>query len=122
MADNTMGLYLLIGLSAGIIGGFFGIGGAIIIVPLLVFTAHFSQHLAQGTSLGALLLPIGLLAAWRYYQAGHVHIPAALAIAGGFLFGGWIGAHFAHQLDGALLRRCFGVLLTLLGVKFLLGR
>lgn len=116
------GLYLVIGLIAGVVGGFFGIGGAIIIVPLLLFAAKFPQHLAQGTSIGALLLPIGLLAAWRYHQSGNINIAAALLIGLGFFFGGWFGAHFAHQVDATLLRRIFGGLVIAIGVKLILGR
>ncbi len=115
-------LFLIIGLLAGIAGGFFGIGGAIITIPLLVFAAHFPQHLAQGTSLGALTLPIVFLAAWRYHQEGNVNLLASGVIALGFFFGGWIGANFAHQLDGATLRRIFGIMTIGIGLKLVLGK
>ncbi|MBI2342716.1 MAG: TSUP family transporter [Deltaproteobacteria bacterium] len=115
-------LYLLIGTLAGICGGFFGIGGAVVIIPLLIYVAQFPQHLAQGTSVAALLLPIGALAAWRYWQAGHVDLRAALLIAGGFFVGGWGGAVLAELVSGALLRKAFGGLLLVVGLKLILGR
>lgn len=118
----TWTLYLLVGLVAGVAGGFFGIGGAIIIIPLLVLLMKFPQHLAQGTSLAALLLPIGFLAAWRYWQDGNVNVPAAVLIALGFFVGGWFGANLAHTLDGVVLRRAFGVLLIAVGLRTLWGR
>jgi uncharacterized protein len=115
-------IYTGIGLLAGIAGGIFGIGGAIIIIPLLIFFQQFPQHLAQGTTLGALLLPIGFLAAWRYWQDGNVHVMAACGIALGFFFGGWIGAHFAQAISGPNLRRAFGVFIIVVGAKMIMGK
>jgi uncharacterized protein len=115
-------IYLVIGLVSGAAGGLLGIGGAVIIIPLLVFGAKMPQHLAQGTSVGALLLPIGALAAWKYWQEGNMHIQAALLIAVGFFCGGWLGAHFAHAVEGNNLRRAFGVLLLVVGVRMVVGK
>lgn len=114
--------FLLIGVVAGIAGGFFGIGGAIILIPLLTGFFHFSQHLAQGTTLVALLFPIGLLAALKYWQQGHVHWSAAIAIAIGFFCGGYGGATLAHLVNGTHLRRAFGALLLAIGFKMVLGK
>lgn len=115
-------LFAGIGLLAGIAGGFFGIGGAILIIPLLTLLGHFSQHLAQGTTLAALVLPIGILAAWKYWQQGHVNIPAALCIAGGFVIGGWLGGTLAQTTSPDSLKRAFGMLLILIGVRAVLGK
>ncbi|MBI4236979.1 MAG: sulfite exporter TauE/SafE family protein [Deltaproteobacteria bacterium] len=114
--------FIAIGIIAGIAGGFFGIGGAIILIPLLTGLFHFSQHLAQGTTLVALLFPIGLLAAMKYWQQGHVHWSAAIGIAIGFFFGGYGGATLAHYVHGPTLRRAFGALLVAMGLKILLGK
>ncbi|MDD5574766.1 MAG: sulfite exporter TauE/SafE family protein, partial [Candidatus Omnitrophica bacterium] len=84
--------YLLLGVITGVFGGLLGIGGATVVVPALIFLFGFSQHEAQGTILAAMIPPIGLLAAIRYYQAGHVKIGAAAFIALGFLVGGYLGA------------------------------
>jgi len=79
--------YLLLGLAAGILSGLIGIGGGMIIVPALVFLFGFSQHLAQGTTLALLVPPIGILAAWTYYQQGYVDLHTAAYICAGFFFG-----------------------------------
>jgi hypothetical protein len=81
-------LYILLGLVVGVISGIVGIGGGILIIPALVYFFHMSQHKAQGTSLTALLAPIGALAFWEYYKAGNVDLKAGLLIALGFLVGG----------------------------------
>lgn len=111
-----------IGLVAGVFGGLFGIGGAIIIVPILVILFKFSQHFAQGTTLAAMIPPIGILAAWRYYQQGQVNLTAAAGIALGFVIGGYFGAGWAAQIDEPTLKRAFGVLLTLVGLRMIFIR
>lgn len=113
---------LLIGLVAGIFGGFFGIGGGIIIVPALFYLFKYSQHLSQGTTLAAMIPPIGLLAAMKYYQTGNVNIKAAAIIACAFFFGGWIGGWLAQSVSDVMLRRCFGFVLLLIAVKMLIGK
>ena len=86
--DNI--LSILIGLVSGISSGFFGIGGAIILIPALIYIFRFSQHLAQGTALAALLLPVGILAVIKYYKSGDVNIKVALFVAFGFVVGGFM--------------------------------
>lgn len=113
--------YLLLGIVVGVFSGFVGIGGGILIIPALVYIFHMDQHRAQGTSLGALLLPIGALAFWEYYKAGNADVPAAAWIAGGFLVGGYFGGMWAQHLPELLLRRGFGVLMVLVGLRFLWG-
>lgn len=115
-------LYALLGLGAGVLSGLLGIGGAIIIVPSLVYFFHMSQHKAQGTSLGALLAPIGIFAFWTYYKAGNVDGKAAIVIAIGIALGAWVGGIWAQQLSDLALRRVFGVLLLAVGAKMLLQR
>ncbi|MCG2703603.1 MAG: sulfite exporter TauE/SafE family protein [Candidatus Omnitrophica bacterium] len=111
--------FLFIGLVAGVFGGFFGIGGATVIVPLLVFGFGFSQHQAQGTTLAAMIPPIGLLAAWRYYSQGQVNVPTAVFIAVGFFFGGYLGAHFAGKVPDELLKKLFGVFLLAVSLRLI---
>ena len=114
--------YIALGLAAGVVSGLFGVGGAIIIVPALVLAFKFSQHQAQGTSLATLLLPIGLLAVWRYHAAGHVNIAAAAVMAGAFFFGGLLGAQAAERIPGLWLQRMFGVLLLAVAVRMIWGK
>src|SRR5262249_43905310 len=101
-------LYLLLGLVVGAISGVVGTGGGVLIVPALVFLFHMDQRRAQGTSLGALLAPIGILAFWEYYKAGNVDLRAALMIALGFAIGGYFGGHWAQHLSEPVLRRVLG--------------
>ena len=115
-------LYILLGLLVGALSGVVGIGGGILIIPALVYFFHMSQHKAQGTSLGALLAPIGALAFWEYYKAGNADIKAALLIGVGFLVGGYFGGLWAQQLPELALRRIFGTLLVIIGIRLLLAR
>ncbi|MFH1457627.1 MAG: sulfite exporter TauE/SafE family protein [Candidatus Omnitrophota bacterium] len=115
-------LYILLGLGAGICGGMFGIGGGSILIPLLVYIFGFSQHQAQGTTLAAMVPPIGLLAAWRYWQSGNVKLPVAAFICAGFLVGGLIGASMVQNISDALLKKMFGVFLLFVSLKMLLGK
>jgi uncharacterized membrane protein YfcA len=113
-------LYLLLGLVVGAISGVVGTGGGVLIVPALVFLFHMDQRRAQGTSLGALLAPIGILAFWEYYKAGNVDVGAALMIALGFAVGGYFGGHWAQHLSEPVLRRILGGLMVVVGARLLL--
>lgn len=114
--------YLLVGLAAGILSGFIGIGGGILIVPALVLLFGFSQQQAQGTSLAILLPPVGILAAWTYYQHGFVDVKVALIIVVGFVAGGWVGARYATALSNEMLSKAFGVILVVIGIKMFIGK
>ena len=80
-------LYIILGLVAGVFAGVFGIGGGLILIPAMTLLLGLTQHQAQGTTLAILVPPIGILAAWRYYQSGHVNLPLAGFICLGFVFG-----------------------------------
>ena len=114
-------IYLLIGLAAGLLSGLFGIGGGILIVPALLLIGRMAPATATGTSLGALLLPVGALGAWQYYKNGHVDVRASALIALGLLVGAFFGARFAQGLDPLLARRAFAVFLVLVSVKVWFG-
>lgn len=111
-------LYILLGAVVGIVSSLVGIGGGIILVPVLVFFFKFSQPLAQGTTLALLLPPIGLFAVWEYYKKGFVDVRVALLLAIGFLVGSFFSAKIAITLPTLLLQRIFGVLLFVIGIKF----
>ena len=113
----TILLSLLLGFGTGVLSGLVGIGGGIIIIPALVYGFHMSQRRAQGTSLGALLAPIGILAFLEYYKAGNVDLKMALLIALGFIFGGYFGGVWAQQIPQGVLRKMFSVLLAVTAVK-----
>ncbi len=110
---------IVIGVFAGILSGLIGIGGGIIIIPVLMFLFGFSQHEAQGTTLAMMVPPIGILAAWTYYKNGHVNLPVAVFLCLGFLFGGLIGAKFATTVPNMMLQKIFGTALLLIGVKMM---
>lgn len=106
---------LFIGLIAGILSGFFGIGGGVVIVPSLIYFLGFSQHKATGTSLAVLLPPIGLMAVLEYYRHGDVDLRAALFVALASLIGAGVGAILANKLSGPVLKLGFGVFVVIMG-------
>ena len=113
-------MYTLLGLAAGGISGFLGIGGATIIIPVLIYVWGMSQHQAQGTTLAMMVPPIGLLAALKYYQSGHVNLPMAGFMCIGFFVGGLIGATLVGGVPDPLLKKIFGgyLILIALGMIF----
>ena len=110
----TQILLVVLGVFAGMVSGLIGIGGGIIVVPVLIYIFGFSQHTAQGTTLAMLIPPIGLLAAWAYYKQGHVNLPVAGLICLGFVLGGYSGAKFAIGFSEVALRKIFGACLLVI--------
>lgn len=108
-------LFLGIGLVAGLLSGVFGIGGGVVIVPGLLL-AKMSPGRAAGTSLAALLLPVGALGAWEYYRSGELDRKAALLIALGLLLGAWLGAHWGVRLPARQVQRAFAAFLAVVAV------
>ena len=106
-----------IGIASGILGGLLGLGGAIIIIPALVMLLGYSQQMAQGTALMMMVLPVGGLAAYQYYQNGLVDIKASIILAVFFLIGGYIGAKFATQLPQIVIKKSFALLLIAISIK-----
>jgi len=115
----TWALVGLLGLLAGVVSGLFGVGGAIVIIPGLVLITKMPQHTAHGTSLAALLLPVGLLGALEYYKRGQVNIGFAAVVAVGLLIGAYFGARLAGSMSDVMLRKAFGVFLLLVSIKLL---
>jgi uncharacterized protein len=112
-------LLITIGLAAGILSGLVGVGGGIIVVPALVFFLSFSQQQAQGTSLGLLLLPVGILAVINYYNKGQIDIRVVGIMAAAFVIGGWLGSKWALSLPEITVKRIFAVILFYSGIKML---
>jgi uncharacterized membrane protein YfcA len=106
-----------IGLVAGVLGGLFGIGGGLLIVPALITLQKFTMTRATATSLTALLLPVGALGVWEYYRHGDVDVRAAIWIAIGLIAGAWVGALLGTRLPMRLVQRGFAVLLLLVAVN-----
>jgi uncharacterized membrane protein YfcA len=112
-------LLSLIGLLAGMLSGLVGVGGGIIVVPALVFFLGFTQKEAQGTSLGLLLLPIGILAVMNYYNKGLIDIRVVLVMAVTFLIGGYVGSKIALAISEEAVKKIFAVVLFYTGFKML---
>ena len=110
-------LAIVVGIVVGAVSGIVGIGGGILFVPALVLLFGMSQIRAQGTSLGALLAPVGILAFYEYYRKGNADLRIALLLALGFVVGGYFGAVGAQHIPDVWLRRTFAVTLVALGVR-----
>jgi hypothetical protein len=113
----TMVFVVVAGLLIGVVSGMVGIGGGILMVPAMVWGLHFSQHKAQGTSLVALLLPVGAFACWEYYKAGNVDLKIGLILAVTLAIGSYFGAIIAQHTSEIALRRGFAVLLAFAAVR-----
>ncbi|MCM8761574.1 MAG: sulfite exporter TauE/SafE family protein [Candidatus Omnitrophica bacterium] len=112
--------YILLGIFAGIFAGFLGLGGGIVLIPILVYGYGLTQHQAQGTSLAIMVPPITLLAAIRYYYSGNVKVGMAVLIACGFVAGGLLGAHLVQRVPDVLLRKIFGLAMLVVSLRMIL--
>ena len=119
MSISEILILITIGISAGVLSGMFGVGGGLIIVPALIFFLGMTQHEAQGTSLGLMLLPIGILAAWNYFKTGNLDVKAGLVIAVAFVLGGYFGSKIALGIAEVSLKRIFGVFMALVAIKLI---
>ena len=122
MTTSIILILIAIGIITGVMAGMLGIGGAIIMIPALVFLLGINQLTAQGTSLAVMLPPIGIIAAYNYYKAGQVNIKNAIILAIFFLVGSYFGSKLALNIPQPLLKKIFGVLLLLVAAKMLLSK
>lgn len=113
---------LILGIVAGILSGLFGIGGGIVIVPLLVMIFGLSQQTAQGTTLAMLSIPVSLVAAINYTKAGMISWKVAILLAVGFMIGGFFGSKIAVNINADIMKKMFAVLMILLAVKMLVEK
>jgi len=119
MNAETILVLILVGLAAGTLSGLVGVGGGIIIVPALVFFLGFSQQAAQGTSLGLLLLPVGILAVINYYNKRFIDLKVVAIMCAAFVFGGWIGSKMALSLSQEVVKKIFAVVLFYTAIKMM---
>jgi len=119
---NETYILLLIGLAAGLLSGLLGIGGGILIIPMLVGFLGYTQKEAQGTSLGLLLLPIGILAVLNYHKAGLINLKAVGIMVITFVAGSYLSSKYATALPDAVLKKIFAVFLLIYAFKLLLGK
>jgi hypothetical protein len=113
---------VLIGVLAGILSGLVGVGGGVVMVPLLVLLLGFNQHQAQGTSLAVLVVPVTAVAVYTYHKEGFIDWRYVAIIATFFVIGGYFGSKIAVGLDQKMLKKVFGLILLLIAGKMLLGK
>jgi uncharacterized protein len=124
MTAELIAIVLIIGLAAGMLSGLVGVGGGIIMVPALVWFLSYTQHQAQGTSLGVLTFPVILLAFLKYYkdcsEMGQPLDFKVIAILGvGFIIGSYFGSSIALKIDEKLLKKIFAIILFYSAFKML---
>ena len=121
MTSQTIFILITIGLLAGVLSGFVGVGGGIVIVPGLVYMLGFSQHQAQGTSLFILSMPVVILATMNYWKSGNVNWKFGLIIAATFIIGGFIGSKLALKISPGLVKFLFGILMAYVSFKLIVS-
>ena len=119
MSLHVIIILLVIGLAAGILGGLIGVGGGIIIVPSLIYFLGFSQKEASGTSLGILLLPVGILGVLQFYKAGYIDMRTVWLVSFGFLVGSYFGSKIALRFSQETVRKIFAVVMILIALKMI---
>ncbi|CCG53749.1 Probable transmembrane protein of unknown function [Flavobacterium indicum GPTSA100-9 = DSM 17447] len=122
MTAQTIISLIIIGILAGVLSGLVGVGGGVIMVPLMVLFFGMTQHQAQGTSLAVLAVPVTAVAVYNYYQEGHINVKFALIIAVFFVLGSIIGSKFAISLDQKTLKKIFAIILIVIAGKMLLDK
>jgi len=122
MSTSVLLILVVIGIITGFMAGMLGIGGAIIMIPALVFFLGLTQQTAQGTSLAVMLPPIGIIAAYNYYKAGQVNIKFALILAAAFIIGSYFGSKLAINIPQPVLKKIFGILLVIVAAKMLFSK
>ncbi len=114
---------VIIGLAAGILSGFMGVGGGVVMIPLMILLLGYDQHAAQGTSLAVLAVPVTFVAAYTYHSTGHpINWRYALVIALFFIVGGYIGSKFAVKIDQNILKKIFAGILIVAAIKLFFSK
>lgn len=117
MDIQTLLIIILVGIAAGLLSGLVGVGGGIVIVPALVYFLSFSQKTAQGTSLGLIMLPVGILGVLQYYKQGHVDFRVVGILAIGFLAGSYFGSRISLSMSQESVKKVFAVLMMIIAIK-----
>ena len=119
MDTQTLLILIAIGILAGMLSGFVGVGGGVIIVPALIYVLGMSQFEAQGTSLFVLLLPVGILAVHNYYKTDQINWKFGLVISLAFVVGGFFGSRLALKMSPAVIRIIFGAVMAIVSIKMI---
>jgi uncharacterized membrane protein YfcA len=119
MSISSFIILLIIGLAAGVLSGIAGVGGGVIVIPALIFAMGMTQFEAQGTSLAMMIPPIGIMAAYNYYQNGFINWKYALVLAVFFIIGGYFGSKFILNVPEGIVKKGFAVFIILIGLRML---
>lgn len=122
MNTTAILVLLMVGLAAGMLSGLVGIGGGIVIVPMLVYFLGFDQHTAQGTTLFMFLFPIGILGVMNYYNKGNVDMKTAAVICTTFILGSYFGSKLALSIDKTTITKVFGIIFLIISLKMIFGK
>jgi uncharacterized membrane protein YfcA len=122
MSFYQISLLLFIGICAGFLSGMVGIGGGIVIVPMLVYFLGFDQHTAQGTALFMFLFPIGILGVMNYYNKGNVDMKTAAVICTTFVVGSYFGSKLSLSIDKSTVTKVFGFIFLIISLKMIFGK
>ena len=117
---STIFIVFLMGLSVGVLSGLMGIGGGVVLVPMMVFLLGTAQHTAQGISM-IVIIPTAIVSVWHFHRDKLINYQAALYMAGGAVAGALISANFVQDVPAAELKRIFGVFVLYSGIKMILG-
>lgn len=116
-------ILITIGLLAGVFSGFMGVGGGVVMIPLLIVFLGYTQHQAQGMSLAVLAVPVTFLAAYSYHRSGHpIDWKYAVIIASCFIVGGLLGSKLALKIDQVLLKKIFALVLLISAIKLFFSK
>lgn len=119
MSFSTILILIIIGVCAGLLSGFVGVGGGMVIVPGLIYLLGKGQLEAQGTSLAVIMLPVGVLGVMNYYKAGNVNVYFALVIAIAFVLGSYFGSKYALKVPEHKIKVIFGIFLLYIAGRML---
>jgi uncharacterized membrane protein YfcA len=121
MTLQTIITLIIIGIFAGMLSGFVGVGGGVVIVPALVFFLGLTQHQAQGTSLFILVLPVGILAVMNYAKSSNINWNYGTIIAITFIIGGYFGSKISLKLSPSYVKLVFGLIMAFVSIKLILS-
>ena len=121
MTAQEITILVSIGLAAGVLSGFVGVGGGIVIVPALVYFLGLTQHQAQGTSLFILVLPVGILAVMNYSKTSNINWSYGTIIALAFIIGGYLGSKLSLKLSPSIVKLAFGIFMAFVSIKLILS-
>ncbi|PSG86478.1 TSUP family transporter [Aurantibacter aestuarii] len=124
MKMNVILILIIIGLLAGLFSGLFGVGGGVVMVPLMVFALGYTQHQSQGMSLAVLAVPVTFLAAYTYHKTGEnpINFKYALIIAVCFVAGAYFGTKIAVSINENVLKKLFSLLLLFIAIKMFFSK